>query len=215
MFFHPLVCFALIPIIIAIFGYSRLTVPSKWVFCYVLFSFVTEVVAGWWAHYIGINHLWYLLFVVLSPLMLFFAYYRMNIRGSFRFETMTFILLYCFISFNSLFIQNDGQFPTYSIQASSLYFISLSLSWYMKLLANPPTAKLFQLSGFWFNTGSLFYHILLFFHWIILIARIQNLINDQISYYWTYAVTILFWMFIAISFVADILYGRKKPGFSR
>lgn len=215
MFFEPLVLFALIPIGIGLMRYSKLSETSKWLFCYVLYSFLNEVVAGWWSHHIGNNHVWYMLFIVLSPFMLFMAYHRMNIRGSYKTETITFIILYCSISLNSLFVQNDGQLPVYSIQATSLYFIALSLSWYMKLLANPPSTKLFQLNGFWFNTGSLFYHSLLFFQWIILIARINNQVDDSVAYYWTIAVTILFWMFIALSFIVDILYGRKKHEFSR
>lgn len=206
---QPLIILAIIPVIVGLFYFSNLSSPSKWLIGLLAFSFLTELVAGWVAIRLAYNLPVYAVYSLVSPLLFFIIYYQMKIRRSFRNEAIAFALLVSFLVINTLFIQPDMGLPTYNIQAAYLFVVGLSLSWYMNLIADPPRTKLVYMGTFWFNTGSFLHHMLLFFQWIVLEARIRDQINEHFSFYWTWFATILFWVFCTLSIIIDIKYGRK------
>jgi hypothetical protein len=120
-----------------------------------------------------------------------------------------------FLVINTLFIQPDDDLPIYNVQATYLFFIGMSLSWYMNLLAHPPHTPLSQNVGFWLNTGSFFHHMLLFFRWIMLDAMIKQQLDEKWPKYWTYGATILFWVLITVSLVVDLRKSRNKIDYAR
>ena len=150
---------SIIPLLVAVFRFKRLTIIQKLISIAVLWGTLIQEVANYlgelFNNNLAINHLYHFFdFLLLSML---FIYLLRGRRNKYLIPIISSIVL-GFSIVNSLFIQSLDAFDTYSATLGSLVLMFYSVSYFYLLLKKSLTEDLGSSPMFWFASAVLIYH---------------------------------------------------------
>ena len=150
----------LIPVVIAIFRYKRLS-PEQRILSWLVFSLLlTEIIAfyGFTNFEAGKNHLLYNLYAIALFVFLNRIYRSILKEKLSAYLNLVLGLFLLFACYNGFFIQSIYVLNTNTIVVSFVTYIILSISYFYQMLKGPLDYDLECNPMFWLNSGILLYN---------------------------------------------------------
>jgi hypothetical protein len=193
------IIFVAIPLATGIWFYNQISVAFKYVTLMCAISFLCEFFAGVFAVYLHRNLEVYLIYSLLSPLVLLMIYMRMSRTKTTKIEQVLLSLLYVFFIVDALWIQPNDPLPTYIQQATALILMLFSLRYFRTLLRHSLDIGLSVNSYFWFNTAIFLYYGLTLCYWAVFNLFMKRESDFDILIQWNLIVSVVFYGMVTYS----------------
>lgn len=146
----------LLPILIALLHFSRLTKAAKAIFIYLVCSGMVSILSISLARYFHVTNLPLFHVYTLVEFILLTEFYKhiLPFRKTILIVQLCFFLA-CVI--NSAFIQSIYQFNSYTLTLEALVIMLFAVNYFAKLFADSNDQKILEMPSFWFNTGLFLY----------------------------------------------------------
>jgi len=148
----------LVPLLIAAVNFKNYTTDLKIIFYYLALATVTQAVSfAFWKQSINNFPILHLYTIVEYLLLLwFYAVILKKFIPNYIFIVLS-IAFTIFLVLNSVFIENIYEFNTYGRSLEALIFIFLSISWFVKIVAEDEETRLMGKAINYINSGFLVY----------------------------------------------------------
>jgi hypothetical protein len=193
------IVFVAIPLMAGIWYFNQISVAFRWVVVMCAISFLCEYLAYFFAIYFQRNLEIYVLYSLVSPIVLLMIYMRMSRVRKSRLELILLSLLYVFFILDALFIQPNEPLPTYIQQATALVAMLFAIRYYRTLLRHSLDIKLTNNSYFWLNTAIFLYYGLSLFYWAVFNLFMKNETDFEVLIQWNMLVSVVFYLMISYS----------------
>lgn len=181
-----------IGVLIGIVRYRSLTIPFKFLFVFISYTFCSEATSRFLIPYLKSSFPVYHFYVILSTTILMLIYFSLFsdkvVKISIAIVNTLFII---YSSINSIFFQKLFSFPSNSIIVSDIIMIVFSLLLFRYFLHDSQMGKNRIL--IFFNSIILFYFVIQIFNWGLYNYMIKNNYNTKIISDFGYSVNLLYY----------------------
>jgi hypothetical protein len=191
--------FVAIPLMTGIWFYNQISVAFRWVVMMCGITFLSEYLAYFFAIYFHRNLEIYLIYSLVSPIILLMIYMRMSRVKTSKLEQVLLSLLYLFFIVDALWIQPNEPLPTFIQQATAIVAMLFALRYFRTLLKHSLDIKLTINSYFWLNTGIFLYYGLSLFYWAVFNLLMKDKADFDVLIQWNLLVSILFYAIVTYS----------------
>jgi hypothetical protein len=159
----------IIPFLVGVKKYKFFNTGLKFLFWFVVYGVVNEIVSDIFAHYKMYNTMprRYLYTFITFPLLGMFYHY--SLEGFFRKPWLLFIVILYEVGFliNVIFLKSMQQYPANESAISVIIVVFFSILYFHKIMVEARISKLISDPMIWLNTalliyfsGSLFFHVM-------------------------------------------------------
>jgi hypothetical protein len=159
--------FELLPLGMGVFRYKKMRPPHRFLFYYLIFAGVSEIVGIYTAEH-RINNLWLLhIYTAVETVMLLW-FYRLILQSRIIRRVIPFLMVFfpllCLA--NGLWWQSMWKFNTYTRPLEALLLIFMGLAYFLENSHEPDQQEGARVPTTWMNVGLLMYFSLSFFIFI-------------------------------------------------